>query len=80
MCIEMSVPFLGRIPLDPRIGQCCDEGRSFIKEFPDSLAAIAYKKIIQGIYFLDRIFDALVEKTNFLFCKYLELQSNVESS
>ena len=48
MCVEMSVPFLGKIPLDPLIGKCCDEGKSFIKEHPTSLASIAYKSIING--------------------------------
>ena len=46
MCKEMDVRFLGKIPLDLRIGQCCDEGKSFIKEFPTSPATEAYKKII----------------------------------
>lgn len=48
MCEEMKVNFLGKIPLDPRIGQCCDEGKSFLKEVSDSPASIAYKTIIQS--------------------------------
>eukprot|EP01137_Pigoraptor_chileana_P019734 Opistho-2@81175 len=46
---ETGVPFLGRIPLDPRIARCCDEGKSFLSEVPDSPAAAAYRHIIQGI-------------------------------
>lgn len=49
MAEEMAVPFLGRIPLDPRIAQSCDEGQSFILEFPDSPAAVAYRSIIASI-------------------------------
>jgi len=29
MCIDMNVPFLGSIPLDPRIARACDEGKNF---------------------------------------------------
>lgn len=49
MADEMKVPFLGKLPLDPRIGKCCDEGTSFFEEFSDSLAAKAYQHIITGI-------------------------------
>lgn len=57
MCQEMDVRFLGSIPLDPLIGQCCDEGKSFVKEHPNSPATLAYKEIIKKIQ--DR-----VESTN----------------
>lgn len=46
MCLDMNVKFLGRIPLDPLIGQCCDEGKSFLKEYPQSPATISLKDII----------------------------------
>ena len=49
MALDMGVPFLGRLPLDPRIAKCCDEGKSFLSEVPDSPAAKAYAAIIKGI-------------------------------
>lgn len=49
MASEMSVPFLGRLPLDPRIGQCSDEGRSFVSDVPNSPAAVAFKHIITEV-------------------------------
>ncbi|XP_032242691.2 cytosolic Fe-S cluster assembly factor NUBP1 homolog isoform X2 [Nematostella vectensis] len=49
MAVEMKVPFLGRIPLDPRIGRACDEGKSFLSEIPDSPATSSYKDIIEKI-------------------------------
>lgn len=49
MASDMGVPFLGRLPLDPRIGKCCDEGKSFLREVPDSPAAKAYAAVIQGM-------------------------------
>ena len=77
MCLDMNVPFLGKIPLDPLIGKCCDEGKSFIKEYPDSLAAIAYKSLIKG---LTSFFNLLKRLTNFKFkFNFLELQLKVEN-
>lgn len=52
MASDMGVPFLGRLPLDPRIAKCCDEGKSFLSEVPDSPAAKAYAAIIKGIVFV----------------------------
>lgn len=49
MAAEMQVPFLGRLPLDPRIGRSCDEGKSFVEAFPESPAAVAYLEIIAKI-------------------------------
>ena len=47
MATDMGVPFLGRVPLDPRIGKCCDEGVSFVQTVPDSPAAEAYRAIVK---------------------------------
>ncbi|KAJ3117565.1 cytosolic Fe-S cluster assembly factor nbp35 [Phlyctochytrium bullatum] len=49
MAEEFGVPFLGSIPLDPRIGMSCDSGRSFLDEFRDSPATQAYLKIVTEI-------------------------------
>ncbi|XP_011450987.3 cytosolic Fe-S cluster assembly factor NUBP1 homolog [Crassostrea angulata] len=49
MAEDMNVPFLGSLPLDPRIGKCCDEGKSFLTEVPDSPATQAYKQIMSKI-------------------------------
>ncbi|XP_035694660.1 cytosolic Fe-S cluster assembly factor nubp1-like [Branchiostoma floridae] len=49
MAADMGVPFLGRLPLDPRIGKCCDEGKSFLSVEPESPAAKAYKEVIQRV-------------------------------
>ncbi|XP_072167635.1 cytosolic Fe-S cluster assembly factor nubp1-B-like [Diadema setosum] len=49
MCEDLKIPFLGKLPLDPRIGKCCDEGKSFFEEVPDSPATQAYLDIIQRI-------------------------------
>ena len=42
---EMKIPFLGRIPLDPEMVICADEGSAFVDNHPDSIAAKAFFKI-----------------------------------
>ncbi|KAJ3187106.1 Cytosolic Fe-S cluster assembly factor nubp1 [Gaertneriomyces sp. JEL0708] len=49
MAEDMKVPFLGAIPLDPRIGKSCDLGESFLDMYPDSPAYKAYMDIISKI-------------------------------
>ncbi|XP_052068406.1 cytosolic Fe-S cluster assembly factor NUBP1 homolog [Mytilus californianus] len=49
MAAEQNIPFLGKLPLDPRIGQCCDEGKSYLTTVPDSPATKAYIDIINRI-------------------------------
>lgn len=52
MAADMEIPFLGKVPLDPKIGRCCDEGKSFLSEVPESPAADAYKQIIQSTFLI----------------------------
>jgi len=44
-----SVPFLGRIPIDPRICEASDRGHPFILENPDSPASKAFAQIVDKI-------------------------------
>ncbi|MCW4006344.1 MAG: Mrp/NBP35 family ATP-binding protein [Candidatus Bathyarchaeota archaeon] len=46
---DLSVPFLGSIPLDPRICNDSDEGVSFLAENPSSPATQAFKAIVDEI-------------------------------
>jgi len=34
---EYELEFLGKIPIDPNLAACCDDGSNFITAFPDSL-------------------------------------------
>lgn len=49
MSQDLGVPFLGQLPLDPRIGQSCDEGKNFLTDHSDSPATKTYQSIIQKI-------------------------------
>jgi len=46
---ELGVPFLGRIPIDPRIVVAGDAGRHFAEEAGDSPAALAFSVIVDKI-------------------------------
>ena len=46
---ELDVPFLGRIPLDPRLVVSGDEGKPFLLAHPDSEAARALEEIIKRL-------------------------------
>jgi len=46
---EMGIPFLGSVPLDPRIGMACDYGESFFDSFPDSPACKSLKSIVRQL-------------------------------
>ena len=44
-----GVPFLGSIPLDPRLAQCSDQGLNLYSQHPDSLVTQAYTNIVQQL-------------------------------
>lgn len=44
---EMGVPFLGRIPMDPRVVETGDSGTPFVEAFPDSHTAKAFSGIVE---------------------------------
>lgn len=47
--LELGVPFLGKIPLDPQIVSSGDEGKPFIATQPDSEASKAFMEIVENI-------------------------------
>lgn len=47
LCSDMNLTLLGQLPLDPRIGQSCDEGRSFLDT--SSPATAAFVAIVDNI-------------------------------
>lgn len=42
---ELGVEFLGKVPLDPTVVDCGDDGRPLVRAEPDSPAAAAYRSI-----------------------------------
>lgn len=42
---ETGIPFLGEIPIDPRVAECGDMGEPMVSKYPDSDVARAYQAI-----------------------------------
>ncbi|MBW1676421.1 MAG: Mrp/NBP35 family ATP-binding protein [Deltaproteobacteria bacterium] len=47
--LAMNIPFLGRIPMDPKMVQCADAGESYMEKYPDSEVTKAYNQIVEKI-------------------------------
>eukprot|EP00057_Strongylocentrotus_purpuratus_P027344 XP_011681818.1 PREDICTED: cytosolic Fe-S cluster assembly factor NUBP2 homolog [Strongylocentrotus purpuratus] len=46
---ECQVPYLGNIPLDPKLANCSESGQSFIEAFPSSPSSQAIQRIVQSV-------------------------------
>ena len=49
MCEEMNVPFLGSVPIDPRLARSCDEGKNFLEAFEDSPTSKNIMEIVSKV-------------------------------
>ena len=48
MAKELNVEFLGSLPLDPLLAKCCDEGKNFLTEIPESPTILTLQTIVQS--------------------------------
>jgi MinD-like ATPase involved in chromosome partitioning or flagellar assembly len=46
MALAMSVPCLGRIPIDPQIVEACDSGQPYVDKYRQSQAALAFREAV----------------------------------
>ncbi len=46
---ETGIPFLGAVPLDPRIGMACDYGESFFDNFAESPSCVALRAVVRRV-------------------------------
>ena len=51
---DMGVPFLGSIPMDPKIAEACDNGQAFVQHYAASPTAALMLDIIKPILALDQ--------------------------
>jgi hypothetical protein len=49
LAAEVGVPFLGAVPLDPRISVACDAGESFFDTFARSPASDAFMGVVRNL-------------------------------
>ncbi|MEW6379543.1 MAG: iron-sulfur cluster carrier protein MrpORP [bacterium] len=61
---DMKVPFLGSIPIDPKIAESCDDGHAFLSHYADSPTAKIMQEIIQPIKALDGLGGDEMESLN----------------
>jgi Mrp family chromosome partitioning ATPase len=46
---DMGVPFLGTLPIDPKVVEASDRGRPFAAELPDSPVALSFRQAVDTI-------------------------------
>lgn len=46
---EFGLPFLGKVPLDPKVAETGDSGKPFVLSYPESESAKAFKGIVKKI-------------------------------
>jgi ATP-binding protein involved in chromosome partitioning len=44
-----GVPFLGEVPIDPRVAECGDSGDPIVHKYPDSAVAKAYQELAAAV-------------------------------
>ncbi|KAI1295382.1 Cytosolic Fe-S cluster assembly factor NUBP2 -like protein [Halotydeus destructor] len=44
-----NIPFLGAIPIDPKLGECAETGQNFVAAFSESEAAKRFKSIARSL-------------------------------
>lgn len=49
MAMEMAVPFLGELPIDPKIAESCDNGRVFVQSTGDSATGQQLRQMIESL-------------------------------
>jgi ATP-binding protein involved in chromosome partitioning len=49
LAMESNVPFLGELPIDPRVAECGDRGEPIVRKHPDSPVAKAYLTLAETV-------------------------------
>jgi ATP-binding protein involved in chromosome partitioning len=49
LALESNVPFLGELPIDPRVATCGDTGEPIVRKHPDSPISKAYLDLAKSV-------------------------------
>jgi ATP-binding protein involved in chromosome partitioning len=49
LATEAGVPFLGELPIDPRVAECGDVGEPIVHKYPDTPVAQAYRTLAMAV-------------------------------
>lgn len=52
--VAMNVPFLGRLPFDPKLVECADAGEPYLEKYPDSELTKAFSHVVDTIVRADK--------------------------
>jgi len=58
MAREMGVPFLGRVPIDPKVVEACDAGTPYIQRYAGTATAKAFEGVVGPLLALDQAPEA----------------------
>lgn len=61
---QTSVPFLGKIPIDPAVTEASDSGRPYVYHYPHTDTARAFEKVIEGVLSFVEGAETLVSDTH----------------
>ena len=48
MCERFGLDLLAKIPLEPKVSKCCEEGKSVVRHYPETDSAKEYLKLVEG--------------------------------
>ncbi len=46
---EIGVPFLGELPIDPKVSECGDAGEPIVRKYPEHSVSQAYVRLAEGV-------------------------------
>jgi len=49
MCLDMGIPLLAQVPLEPSLLLSCEKGKCYMAECPDSVTATKFKEIVEKL-------------------------------
>ncbi len=59
---DMGIPFLGAVPMDPKITEACDTGYAFIKQYAETPTAKIMSSIIQTLVGMETVGTPVMQK------------------
>ncbi|XP_043486375.1 cytosolic Fe-S cluster assembly factor NUBP1 homolog isoform X1 [Polistes fuscatus] len=64
MAADLNIDFLGSLPLDPLIARCCDEGKNFLTDIPESPTILVLQEIVKKYFEIQSLKEITVISEN----------------
>lgn len=49
LAVRAGVPFLGRVPIDPKLALCSEKGENYLTQYSSSPAAATFQAIVTNL-------------------------------